>query len=91
MAKAQLAAEIASEKAAQIEKIAEANLHVSNLALVIDLSSSKRLAQPGTGYKITLIKFTGKKKKNWFDLTVEGKFSSEDAIYSLVMFMEIAS
>ena len=63
MAKAQLAAEIASEKAAQIEKIAEANLHVSNLGLVIDLSSSKRLAQPGTGYKITLIKFTGKKKK----------------------------
>lgn len=41
MAKAELAAAIASEKAAQIEKMAEANLHVSNLAQVIVLSGLK--------------------------------------------------
>lgn len=45
MAKAELAASIASEKAAQIEKMAEANLHVSNLAQVIDLSE----LYPGSG------------------------------------------
>lgn len=41
LAKAELAAAIASEKAAQIEKMAEANLHVSNIAQAIDLPELK--------------------------------------------------